>query len=167
VPPTLKYEADGGPGVLAIVNLPKASDQPEADPATFLKAVIAFWLIAAADGRAKNLSLLLSPGERFRLASLCDVIPAQPSLDAGQIRRNRMKRAMALGDRRHYVVDAVLPRHFVQTAAKAGIGAAAVATMFEELRDRVRARSPRSPVRSRAGSRRRSRTRSQAGSGNV
>jgi hypothetical protein len=32
-----------------------------------------------------------------------------------------MKRALAVGDSRHYVVYKITPRHFVQTAAKSGI----------------------------------------------
>jgi serine/threonine-protein kinase HipA len=61
------------------------------------------------------------------------VISAQPSLDAGQIKRNKMKLAMAVGESRHYVVDSVMPRHFIQTAAKAGIGAGLVTAIFGEL----------------------------------
>jgi serine/threonine-protein kinase HipA len=52
VPPSSKYESDGGPGIPAILNLLKGSDQPEADQTTFLKAVIAFWLLGATDGHA-------------------------------------------------------------------------------------------------------------------
>lgn len=45
-----------------------------------------------------------------------------------------MKLAMAVGDGRHDIVDSVMPRHFVQTAAKAGIGAGTVKAIFDELR---------------------------------
>lgn len=137
VPPSLKYESDGGPGIPAILNLLKGSDQPEADQTTFLKAVIAFWLLGATDGHAKNFSVFLSPGGRFRMTPLYDVISAQPSLDAGQIKRNKMKLAMAVGDNRHYALDSITPRHFVQTAAQAGIGAGLVTAIFDELRERV------------------------------
>jgi serine/threonine-protein kinase HipA len=71
------------------------------------------------------------------MTPLYDVISAQPSLDAGQIKRNKMKLAMAVGDSRHYVVDGVMPRHFVQTAAKAGIGARLVTAIFDELREQA------------------------------
>jgi len=137
VPPSLKYEADGGPGIPAILNLMKGSDQPGADQAAVLKAVIVFWLLGATDGHAKNFSLFLSPGGRFRMTPLYDVISAQPSLRTGQIRRNKMKLAMAVGDRRHYVVASVMPRHFVETAQKAGLGAGFVKTIFAELYNRM------------------------------
>ena len=137
VPPSLKYESEGGPGIPAILNLLKGSDQPEVDQTTFLKAVIAFWLLGATDGHAKNFSVFLSPGGRFRMTPLYDVISAQPSLGAGQIPRNKTKLAMAVGNSRHYAVDSVMPRHFVQTAAKAGIGVRLVTAILDELRARA------------------------------
>lgn len=134
VPPTLKYEAEGGPGIASILNLLKASDDPDADQALFLKAAIVFWLLGATDGHAKNFSVFLSTGGRFRMTPLYDVISAQPSADAGQIQRNKMKLAMAVGDKRHYVVDTVMPRHFLQTAARAGLGASVLEPIFDDIR---------------------------------
>ncbi|MBN9085191.1 MAG: toxin HipA [Rhizobiales bacterium 65-9] len=133
VPPSLKYESEGGPGIPAILNLLKGSDQPTADQMTFVKAVIVFWLLGATDGHAKNFSVFLSPGGRFRMTPLYDVISAQPSLDMCQIQRNKMKMAMAVGKSRHYVVDSIMPRHFIQTAANAGMGERLVSSIFEEL----------------------------------
>jgi serine/threonine-protein kinase HipA len=134
VPPTLKYEVDGGLGITAILNLLGGSDDPETDRKMFLRSAIVFWLLGATDGHAKNFSLYLSPGGRFRMTPLYDVISAQPSVDANQIRRNRMKLAMAVGDNRHYVIDTIQPRHFVQTAARAGIGASGVYSIIEDTR---------------------------------
>jgi serine/threonine-protein kinase HipA len=118
VPPHLKYETDGGPGIPALLNLLKASDAPQADQATLIKALVVFWLMGATDGHAKNFSIRLAPGGRFRLAPLYDILSAEPSFAAGQIQRNRMKLALAVGDNRHYVIGTVMPRHFIQTAAK-------------------------------------------------
>ena len=133
VPPTRKYESDGGPGMAAVLDLLKGSDDPEADRRFFLKAQIIFWLLGATDGHAKNFSIFLQPGGRFRLTPLYDVMSVQPALDAGQLRRNNMKLALAVGDNRHYVVYEIMPRHFVQTAAKSGIPASLVRTIFDEL----------------------------------
>ncbi|HEY4253290.1 MAG TPA: type II toxin-antitoxin system HipA family toxin [Roseomonas sp.] len=133
VPPTRKYQSDGGPGIAAILDLLKGSDDPEGDAALFLKAVIVFWLLGATDGHAKNFSLRLSPGGRFRLAPLYDIVSAQPSADAGQVRRNQMKLAMSAGDSRHYGVEAILPRHFAQTAARAGIDPALLRQVFAAI----------------------------------
>ena len=133
VPPTRKYESDGGPGMAAVLDLLKGSDDPEADRRFFLKAQIIFWLLGATDGHAKNFSIFLQPGGRFRLTPLYDVMSVQPAFDAGQLRRNNMKLALAVGDNRHYVVYEIMPRHFVQTAAKSGIPASLVQTIFDEL----------------------------------
>jgi serine/threonine-protein kinase HipA len=135
VSPTRKYESDGGPGMVAVLDLLKGSDEPEADRRLFLKAQIMAWLLGATDGHAKNFSIFLQTGGRFRLSPLYDVMSAQPALDAGQRRRNKMKLALAVGDNRHYGVDQILPRHFVQTAAKSGIPASVVQSIFDELLD--------------------------------
>ena len=140
MPPTRKYEADGGPGMAAILDLLKASDDPEADRRSFLKAQIIFWLFGATDGHAKNFSIFLQQGGRFRLTPLYDVMSVQPAFDAGQLRRNQMKFALSVGDNRHYVVYEIMPRHFVQTAAKSGVPASLVQSIFDELLENRRGR---------------------------
>lgn len=133
VPPTRKYQAEGGPGMYEILELLKGSDTPDEDIAAFLRANILFWLLVATDGHAKNFSIFLTPGGRYRLTPLYDVLSAQPSLDANQIRRKQFKLAMSVGKNRHYALDAVVPRHFVQTARIAGIGAPLVHSLFADL----------------------------------
>ena len=133
VPPPRKYEPDGGPGMRQILDLLKASDEPEADQRLFLKAQIVFWLLGATDGHAKNFSIALLPGGRFRLTPLYDVMSAQPNVDAGEIRHNAMKLAMAVGDNRHYTINSIMPRHFLQTAASAGVPASLVRGILDEI----------------------------------
>lgn len=133
VPPTQRYESEGGPGVAEILTLLKGSDDPLGDQYLFLKAVVTFWLLGATDGHAKNFSIFLSPGGRFRLTPLYDVISTQPNVDARQLRRNQMKLAMAVGNTRHYRVDTIRPRHFEETAAKAGVGASVLHSIFDDL----------------------------------
>ncbi len=133
VPPTRKYEADGGPGIRAIMQLLKGSDAPEEDQRRFFKAQIVFWLLAATDGHAKNFSLRLAPGGRFALAPLYDVLSTQPLADARQLSRGRMRLSMAVGKSRHYAEYAVQPRHYLQTAALCGFPESAVAEIFDEL----------------------------------
>jgi serine/threonine-protein kinase HipA len=135
VPPSRKYESDGGPGIRAIVELLKGSDTPEDDQRTFLRAQMVFWLLGATDGHAKNFSIRLAPGGRFRLTPLYDIISTQPSLDAGQIRQNQMKLAMAVGSNRHYVVDTIFGRHFVQTAKACGLPDEMAMDLITELND--------------------------------
>ena len=98
-----------------------------------MKAVIAFWLLGATDGHAKNFSVFLYPGSGFRLTPLYDVLSVQPVHDARQLTRNRYRMAMAVGDRRHYRVDSILPRHFYQTGAKAGLDEGTIRGLFAQL----------------------------------
>jgi serine/threonine-protein kinase HipA len=137
VPPTAKYQAHGGPGIADILELLKGSDDPESDRRDFMKAQIVFWLMGAIDGHAKNFSIFLSPGGRFHMTPLYDVMSAQPAVDAGQIRHNKLKLALAVGDNHHYVLDTILPRHFIQTGETAGIPAATTQDLLFELLARV------------------------------
>ncbi|MDE0153144.1 MAG: type II toxin-antitoxin system HipA family toxin [Gammaproteobacteria bacterium] len=133
VPSSLKYDADGGPGMSDLLDLLKGSDSPSADRQLFLKAQVVFWLLGATDGHAKNFSIFLRPGSRFHMAPLYDVMSAQPAVDAGQIRKNQYKFAFAVGDNRHYVMGTILPRHFIQTARGSGMEAAVVETIFADV----------------------------------
>jgi len=133
VPPTRKYQNEGGPGLADILDLMKGSDDPSADQATILKAQILFWLIGATDGHAKNFSVFLGPGGSYRLTPLYDILTAQPSLVARQIERKQMKLAMAVGDGNHYRIDQIHGRHFVQTAERAGLPRALVRSVLTEM----------------------------------
>ena len=122
VPWTSKYESEGGPGVQQILRLLAGSDEANTDRRHFFKALIAFWLLGATDGHAKNFSVFIVPGGGFRMTPLYDVVSAQPSLDARQIRHNQMKLAMAVGKNRHYAINSITGRHFVQSAQAGGLG---------------------------------------------
>ena len=119
VPPSQKYQSQEGPGMVTILDLLKGADTPRQDQVIFMKAQILFWLIGATDGHAKNFSLFLGPKGRFRLTPLYDVLSAQPSLESRQIERKQMKLAMSVGDSRHYRLDEIEGRHFVQTVKRA------------------------------------------------
>jgi serine/threonine-protein kinase HipA len=132
VPPSRKYQSDGGPGLVEIANLLKGSDRPAEDRRTLFQAQLAFWLIGATDGHAKNFSVFLHPGG-FALTPLYDVLTAQPSLEAHQIERRQMKLAMSVGDNRHYRIDEIAARHFFQTADKAGLPKALIRQAIEDI----------------------------------
>ncbi len=118
-----------------IINLLKGSDAPETDIITFMRANIIFWLLGATDGHAKNFSVFITPGGRFRMTPAYDVLTAQPSLDTEQISRKKFKLAMSVGKNRHYNVDQIMPRHFLQTADLAGVGHSAVRSIIKRLGD--------------------------------
>jgi serine/threonine-protein kinase HipA len=137
VPPTRKYQSEGGPGIVEICGLLQGSDEPLRDRANFLKATILFWLIGATDGHAKNFSIALMPGGRFTMTPLYDVLTVQPSLDAGQLQAKDMKLAMRAGKSRHYKVSEIQGRHFVETGLAAGFSREQVAQVFEDIRARA------------------------------
>jgi serine/threonine-protein kinase HipA len=44
-----------------------------------------------------------------------------------------MKLAMAVGDNRHYTIDSIMPRHFLQTAARCGVPTSLVQGILDEI----------------------------------
>ena len=133
VPPSRKYQNDGGPGISDILRLLKASDTPTEDQKRFLKAQVVFFLIGATDGHAKNFSIFLGPLGRFRLTPLYDILSAQPSLALGQIHKKQMRLAMFVGTNRHYVVDRICGRHFAQTVDRVGLPRGLAKEVMEEV----------------------------------
>jgi serine/threonine-protein kinase HipA len=133
VPPTLKYQNQGGPGILDIMKLLKGSDEPMVDQGTFFKSQIIFWLIGATDGHGKNFSLFLNSGGRYRLTPLYDVLTAQPSIDARHLEIKELKLAMSVGDSRHYKMADILGRHFVQTGERSGLSKPIIYKIIEEI----------------------------------
>lgn len=122
VAPSRKYESDGGPGIMPLLDLLNASDQPAEDRRLFLKAQVFFWLLGATDGHAKNFSVHLLSKGRFHLAPLYDILSTQPLVDTAQITHRQFRLSMAVGKSRHYAVNEIQPRHFEQTALAAGMG---------------------------------------------
>ena len=133
VPPTRKYQSDGGPGMIEILDLLKGSDSPAEDQTIVLKAQILFWLIGATDGHAKNVSIFLGPGGSFHLTPLYDVLTAQPTLDAHQIERKQMRLAMSVGDSHHYKISEIHGRHFIQTGEVAGLPKSLIRDAIETI----------------------------------
>lgn len=118
-----------------IMELLKGSDEAEADQRTFFRAMILFWLLGATDGHAKNFSVFLQPGGRYRLTPLYDIISAQPSADSGQITKNKLKLAMSVGKKRHYGVESITPRHFIQSAKLCRYSVQEVDNILAQLAD--------------------------------
>ena len=123
--------------MLEILKLLKASDTPGQDQKKFLKAQILFWLMGATDGHAKNFSIALGPGGQFSLTPFYDVLTAQPNVDARQVERKQFKMAMSVGDKRHYVIDRIKGRHFLQTAKKAGMPKTLASEALQEIADQA------------------------------
>lgn len=129
LPPTAKYERDGGPGIVDIAGRLRLSVNPnaQADVENFLSAQILFWMLAAIDGHAKNFSLQLLPQGRYRLTPFYDVLSAwSVAGDApSQINIHDAKLAMSLrGKSRHRKLFEIQRRHFDSTAQLCGLSSA-------------------------------------------
>lgn len=113
----LKYQSDGGPGIKNIMDLLLGSAKVIEDRELFFRAQVFFWLIAGIDGHAKNFSLFIEPGGRYRLTPLYDIISAYPMIQKKQLQIKKIKMAMALQDKnKHYLWHTILRRHFRKTA---------------------------------------------------
>ncbi len=129
LPPTKKYQSDGGPRIVDILEFLNGAVDPREDRLNFMKAQIVFWLLAAIDGHAKNFSIFLSPGG-YKLTPLYDVMSAAPYPELSD---HKVKLAMALGNNRHYRIKEIQLRHFYQTGQKAGLRKQDMDDLFSAL----------------------------------
>jgi serine/threonine-protein kinase HipA len=121
VPPARKYQADGGPGVAAIMELLLQANDPAGDRARFVKTLVVFWLLAAIDGHAKSFSVFLYPGGRVALTPGYDVMSAYPLMARRQLAPQKVKLAMALhGKSAHYRWREIKRHHWLATAKRCG-----------------------------------------------
>lgn len=93
IPPELKYEKEGGPGVARSLSLiQSATARPGADRLTFIRRMIFHYLIGNADAHAKNFALLYRD-------SVPDLAPAYDVLCTAAYPRIAKDMAMAIGGR--------------------------------------------------------------------
>jgi serine/threonine-protein kinase HipA len=159
-PPTQRYEAEGGPSIEDILETLAGSDDADTDRANFALAQLAFWLLAATDGHAKNFSIQSRAGGSFRMTPLYDVLSAWPIIGRGARRLpvQDAKLAMAVSGRtRHYRLNEIQPRHWRLLASRAGSYglwekmqemAAMAVTRIESVRNRLPARFPERVINS-------------------
>ena len=120
----LKYESDGGPGVAPVLRVLETGRNPVGDKLAFVQTQLAFWLLAATDGHAKNFSLFLERGGGFRMTPLYDVLSAWPIIGSGpsQVSPRRAKLSMALrGKNVHYHLHEIRTRHWQALAQQSGV----------------------------------------------
>ena len=130
----LKYESDGGPGIATIARILRGSTEAARDLETLFRAQLAFYLLAATDGHAKNFSLRILAGGRFQLTPLYDVLSAWPIIGkkASEVPLEKARLAMALPGRRpHYLLKSIQRRHFEALAKRMGV--ANVETIVDEM----------------------------------
>jgi serine/threonine-protein kinase HipA len=135
LPPTAKYQSEGGPSPERIVAFlrraitPSATAEQEVD--RFVDALAFNWLIAGTDAHAKNYSLLLT-ARQIRLAPLYDVASILPYDD---VHRPKLRLAMRIGS--EYRIAAITGRHWTVFAGQNHLDAARVIARIEELAERL------------------------------
>ena len=65
------------------------------------------------------------------------MLSAQPVFDLGQLPLKHSKLAMPAGTSRHYRLDQIVGRHFVQTGKVAGLGSTVIRQAIEEILERA------------------------------
>jgi serine/threonine-protein kinase HipA len=141
LPNEMKYEDQGGPGMRNILGTLRGSDTAELDRQQFLSTQLLFWILAAPDGHAKNFSLFLEAGERYRLTPLYDIMSAWPIIGDGakQIQWKKLKLAMAVRSKNaHYKMTTIQRRHWNEAAKANGVGES-----FESTIQRFIAQAPK------------------------
>lgn len=127
-----KYESDGGPGIVDIMNLLFGSQDAEKDRESFFTTQILFWILAAPEGHAKNFSVFIERGGRFRLTPLYDIMSAYPVLGKATnfIPPQKLKMAMCFtGKNRHYEWERIQLQHIRETARRCGMDNALAAIL--------------------------------------
>ena len=124
LPPTKKYQNEGGPGCAELSEaIWTHSGEPGDDARTFARAIMLNWIIGGTDAHAKNFSMLIGPQGRGRLAPLYDVASILP-YDADF---RRLKMATKIGGK--YLLDEVHSRHWAKFATEVRLPPADVIDM--------------------------------------
>jgi serine/threonine-protein kinase HipA len=119
-----KYEQKGGPGIEACLAVLKGGEAFHEDGRNFLCAQLLFWFLAAIDGHAKNFSLFVLPGGRYRMTPLYDVLSAWPLIGPGphSLQYKKTKLAMAVRSKMaHYKLSEIQCRHWEALAKRSGV----------------------------------------------
>lgn len=119
LPPGEKYETDDGPTMGDCMKLLAGSQQRYIDQTTFLLTQLAFWMLAAIDGHAKNFSIFHERAGGFVMTPLYDVLSAWPVVGTGpnQLPLEKVHLAMAVhADRPLFLMDEIQPEHWIDVA---------------------------------------------------
>ncbi len=113
LPPSKKYQNEGGPSVQDVANtIWDRSSKARDDIEIFAKALIVNFLISGTDAHAKNYSLLIAGNNQVRLAPLYDIASTLPY--PKKISPHKARLAMKVGSK--YRVKEIEARHWEQCA---------------------------------------------------
>ncbi len=131
LPPSLKYQNEGGPGADAVAALlGEHSSRPDEDLGTFVDALAYNWIVGGTDAHAKNYALLHGGGGRVRLAPLYDIASTLPYFPL-----QRLRLAMKVGG--EYRLGHVGRRHWERLGVATGLGGEEAVERACSLAERV------------------------------
>ena len=124
LPPTKKYQNEGGPGCAELSEAIRThSGEPGNDARTFARAIMLNWIIGGTDAHAKNFSMLIGASGRARLAPLYDMASTLP-YDFDPM---RLKMATKIGGKN--LLHEVHWRHWVRFATEVRLPPAEIIDM--------------------------------------
>ncbi|RSX51770.1 transcriptional regulator [Bifidobacterium goeldii] len=109
-----KYQSDGGPSAVNIVQFLRDNDFPEDDVRLFFTALVFNFFIAGSDAHAKNYAILEPVGQSAHLAPLYDIASLFPYTT------NRKDRKLAMSIGGEYSWERIELRHWKKLAAQLG-----------------------------------------------
>ena len=124
LPPTKKYQNEGGPGCAEMSEAVRThSGRPEEDVRTLAHSVMLNWIIGGTDAHAKNYSMLIASAGRARLAPLYDIGSALPyGFDP-----KKLKMATKIGSK--YLIEDISAHHWKRFAADMRLPSAEILDM--------------------------------------
>jgi serine/threonine-protein kinase HipA len=135
LPPTVKYQNDGGPTPDQIIELLRRGILPPRVAAEnidrFVDALAFNWIVGGTDAHAKNYSVLLAGGQ-VRLAPLYDVASAFPYDD---MYAPKLRMAMRIGS--EYRLEAISGRHWRRFAEANGLDPQTTLARIDDLAART------------------------------
>ncbi|GLQ75047.1 serine/threonine protein kinase [Vibrio penaeicida] len=139
MPSSIKYESQGGPGIVQIMELLMGSSNALEDRYNFMRFQVFQWLIGATDGHAKNFSIYIDKGGSYRLTPFYDILSAYPLLGGKGLNIRKLKLAMGLKatQGKKYEINKILPRHFLDTAKAVNFSQEDMQKIMSELKDKL------------------------------
>lgn len=135
LPPTVKYQSEGGPGPEQIIQLLRREVHPAErandEVARFVDLLAFNWIIAGTDAHAKNYSLLHS-SHQVRLSPAYDVASALPYDD---MYLPKLRLAMRIGG--EYRIERIVGRHWRRFAVTNDLDPDEVLRRVDQLAARV------------------------------
>ena len=132
LPPTRKYQNEGGPGCAELGEAIRThSGEPGDDAWAFARAIMLNWIIGGTDAHAKNFSMLIGAGGRARFAPLYDIASTLPyGFDP-----KRLKMATRIGGK--YRLEEIHSRHWASFARELRIPPVEVLDMGRTMAETV------------------------------